>query len=104
MPPNGDEYSSALSYPIRQRPTSFDEYLVSIGLADHRVRNYAWRFKKAEMIPAEMGSTLLTANVLGLLVGDGRTLNGWDHSVPENPAVQQVTLSMITWVSGTIDT
>ena len=37
------------------RPATFDEYLVSIGLSTNTVRNYVWRLNKAEKLLAEMG-------------------------------------------------
>jgi site-specific recombinase XerD len=48
------------------RPATYDEYLVSIGLAANTIRNYVWRLKRAETTLADLGATLLTADAFQL--------------------------------------
>ena len=63
------------------RPATYEEYLVSIGLSVNTVRNYVWRLNKAERIRAGMGATLLTADAFELAalaaqVSDTHSLRG----------------------------
>ena len=57
------------------RPATFEEYLVSIGLSTNTVRNYGWRLNKAERLLAEMGATLLNANAFQLAAMSEQTSN-----------------------------
>ncbi len=57
------------------RPATFEEYLVSIGLAANTVRNYGWRLNKAERLLAELGATLLTADAFQLAAMTSQTAN-----------------------------
>ena len=63
------------------RPATFAEYLVSIGLSTNTVRNYVWRLNLAERLLADMGATLLTADAFELAamsaqVSDTHSLRG----------------------------
>jgi integrase len=57
------------------RPATFAEYLVSIGLAANTVRNYGWRLNKAERLLAELGATLLSADAFQLAAMTSQTAN-----------------------------
>ncbi len=57
------------------RPATYDEYLVSIGLSANTIRNYVWWLKRAETLLDEMGATLLTADAFQLAAMAGQTAN-----------------------------
>ncbi|MCH7901264.1 MAG: tyrosine-type recombinase/integrase, partial [Acidobacteria bacterium] len=57
------------------RPATFAEYLVSIGLSAGTVRNYGWRLNLAERIIAGMGATLLTADAFQMAALSEATSN-----------------------------
>ena len=57
------------------RPATFEEYLVSIGLAANTIRNYVWRLRKAEALLAEIGTTPLAADAFQLAAMSEATPN-----------------------------